>query len=96
MGEITVERTIENCVRSYLKDEGIFTTIGVSKSVRGVLEWGYNIESKRGTIQPIEQAENKLELWQEALKWELPKEERIKLAKGLHYLQSVAHRYLNS
>jgi len=96
MGEVTVESTIENCVKAYLKNDAIFETVGTCASIRGILEWGYNIESRRGTIQPIEQAENKGELWEEALKWELSREERIKLAKGLHYLSSVAHRYLNS
>jgi len=94
MGE--VETCVSNCVKAYLKNDAIFETLGTCKSVRGILEWGYNIESKRKTIQPIEQAENKAELWEEALKWDIPKEERIKLAKGLHYLASVAHRYLNS
>jgi hypothetical protein len=96
MAEITVESTIEKCVKAYLKDDAIFDTVGTCASIRGILEWGYNIESKRGTIQPIEQAENKIELWEEALKWELTREERIKLAKALYYLLSVSHRYLSS
>jgi hypothetical protein len=95
MGEVTFDKMIADCTASYLKDDSIFTTIGKSGTVREILHLGYIKTVKKGTVTPIEQAENKLELWQEALKWELPKEERIKLAKGLHYLQSVAHRYLN-
>jgi hypothetical protein len=82
-----VYERIKLCADGYLRNGGIFESMGCG-SIRGMLYWGYQIAVKIGEIEPIENSEDKISFWEEALKWELSKEERIKLAKGLYFLAS--------
>lgn len=54
-------------------------------SVRELVYWAYLLEV--GKCMPtIEQAENKAEFWQETLKYNGTRDERIRMAKALYYL----------
>ena len=83
-----VYERIKLCANGYLRNGGIFESMGC-KSIRGMLYWGYQIAVHTKEIEPIENSQHKIEFWEEAIKWDISREERIKLAKGLYFLASL-------
>jgi hypothetical protein len=74
----------------YIKNERMIEFLGSCKSARGMMAWAYRMAVKRGVCQPIEKADQviKEDLWEEANRYPLTREEKIDYCKGLFFLMS--------
>jgi hypothetical protein len=88
MGKMTSEQKwYIDMTDRYIRD-CLEATLALSNPIRQICNQAYRIEVKLGRIQPIEKAANKEEFWNEALNYDLTRQQRIELAISLYYMAS--------
>lgn len=79
---------IRNFAKQQIKAD-VFRFIAASTAARNLLLWGYNIETTRGNIQPIENAPDKAEFWRMSAEYLTDKDQRIRFCKAIYYLSTI-------
>lgn len=70
-------------------EDVLMSCLKTTESIPSMIELLYQLLTNRKEIVPIENYEGKAEIWNEVKDWEMPREQKIKVAKCIYLVRLI-------